>query len=184
MKAAWLGFALGGMSGPLGSPGPLTGRPPRLPRTARLAGAIQVAVDGALEPAPRSPLLLALPERLETIEEQPAAGLQVDRVHVEAAVGRPVMSLRGQPRIQIGRVTGLRPDALGVGSLQLLEVPLDAREHHGAIVDLTEDVLQVARAAPRRVGRLAEGEPGRLQHVAEPLGGDAHVVLRFRLAVE
>src|SRR5690349_20198772 len=50
-------------------------------------------------------------------------------------------------------------------------------KHHVAVVDLTEDVLQVPSTPARGVGRLAEGEPRHLEHVAKPLGRDPHVVL-------
>ena len=57
-------------------------------------------------------------------------------------------------------------------------------QHHVAVVDLAEDVLQVAGAPPSGVGGAAEAEAGHLEHVAEPLRRDPHVVLGLRLAVE
>ena len=74
--------------------------------------------------------------------------------------------------------------ASGVALLQLLEMPAHPRQHHVAVVDLAEDVLEVARPAARGVGGTAEGEAGHLEHVAKPLRRDPHVVLGLRLAVE
>ena len=54
---------------------------------------------------------------------------------------------------------------------------LDAGQHHVAVVQLAEQVLEVAGSAPRRLGGLAEAELGRLEDVAKALRGDAHVVL-------
>ena len=55
---------------------------------------------------------------------------------------------------------------------------VDHGQHHVAVVQLAEQALQVTGAAPGRLSRLAEAEAGRLEDVAQALGGDPHVVLR------
>ena len=150
---------------PRGVPGGAIGRL-RLPAgalrglggAAGLLGAAQMAVHSPLQPWPRPGLLLAAPEGGEAIAEQIAARLEIDRQDVEPAVGGAVLRLRREPRIQIGRVAGLVPDSLGIGSLQLLEMPAHPGQHHVAVVDLAEDVLEVARPAAGGVGGTAEGE--------------------------
>ena len=129
-------------------------------------------------------LLLAAPEGGEAIAEQLAAGLEVDGEHVEPAIRGAVRCLGRQPRIEVGSLPRPLSNGRGIGSLQLLEVLANPGQHHVAVVDLAEDVLEVAGAAPRRVGGPAEAEAGHLEHVAEPLRGDPHVVLGLRLAVE
>src|SRR5689334_25304041 len=51
-----------------------------------------------------------------------------------------------------------------------------------AIVEIAEDRLQLLAGAARGLGLLAEAWREDLEHVAEPLSGDAHVVLRLACA--
>ena len=58
---------------------------------------------------------------------------------------------------------------------------VDHRQHHVAVVHVAEQRLHVPRAARGGLRRLAEAEAGRLEDVAQALGGDAHVVLGDRV---
>ncbi len=84
---------------------------------------------------------------------------------------------RGQAWIEVGRVAGALPHGCRVLGPKRRQVGLDPGQHHVAVVQLAEQVLEVAGTAPRRLRRLAEAELGRLEDVAKALRGDAHVVL-------
>ena len=53
----------------------------------------------------------------------------------------------------------------------------DPGQHHVAVVDLAEDALQPPGGVAGRLRLRPEAGPGDLEHVAQPLGGDPHVVL-------
>ena len=62
---------------------------------------------------------------------------------------------------------------------QRLDAP-GARQHHVAVVDVAEHALQSLAASRAAFASGAEAGAGDLQHVAQPLGGDPHVVLGRR----
>src|SRR6185437_15504794 len=171
------GGALGGLGLPAGALRCLGG-------AARLACSSQIAIGGSLEPQPGPGLLLAAPEGGEAIAEQLAASLEVDSEHVEPAVSSAVWCVGRQPGIEVGSPPRSLSNGRRIGSLQLLEVLANPGQHHVAVVDLAEDVLQIAGAPPGGVGGATEAEAGHLEHVAEPLRRDPHVVLGLRLPVE
>ena len=67
-----------------------------------------------------------------------------------------------------------------VGGPQRAAVAAQAREHHVAVVDVAEQVLQRARRPGAVAGRRAQGGRRRLEHVAQALGRDPQVVQRPR----
>src|SRR4051794_38348970 len=160
IETGLLGLRLGLLGGAGSRLGLTAGALGGLGGATRLARTAEVALDGALEPRPGSGLLLLLPESDEAVAEQLAPGLEVDGQHVESAVGGPVRSLGSQPRVEVRSHARPGPDRAGIASLQILEVRAHSGQHHVAVVDLTEDVLEVASAAARGVGRTAEAEAG------------------------
>ena len=86
-----------------------------------------------------------------------------------------------ESRVEVGSVTGAPSDRLGVLGAKLGEVVSDARQHHVAVVQLAEHVLEVACAPPPGLAGAAEAELGRFEHVAQPLRRDPHVVLGIDL---
>ena len=54
---------------------------------------------------------------------------------------------------------------------------LDPGKHDVAVMELSEDPLQVASPPAGHLAGAAEAELRCFEHLAKPLGGDAHVVL-------
>src|SRR3954471_1585287 len=124
------------------------------------------------------PLLLG-PERLEAVEQKLAAGLKVHHEDLEAAIGRPVRRPGRQRRIDVRGVAGPLANGRRVGAAKLGEMPFGSWKHDVAVVQLSEDLLEVPGAPSRDLAGPAEAELGRLQRVAQALGRDPHVVLLF-----
>ena len=146
---------------------------------AALPLARQHPLGGTLEPIPDARALLLGPELAKAVVKRAASRLHVDPEDLEAAIGGAVRRARRELGLEVGRVAGPRPDGLGVGRAQPRDVALDLRQHHLAVVQLAEDVLEVARAAPGLRCGPAEAQLGRLEDVPDALRGDPHVVLRL-----
>ena len=133
-------------------------------------------VQGAFELRAEVVALEALPAVQEALEQEHAPGLEPHRQHLEAAVGVGVRDRRAQRRRQIVLVGGQLDEAVDVRVAQLADGGAHQREHLVAVVDLPQQVLELLGPLQRgpRVG--PEAERGDLEHVAQPLGGDAHVV--------
>src|SRR5205085_2306499 len=92
-----------------------------------------------------------------------------------------VGSARCQRRIEILRAAGAPEDRLRVLGTHELAMLVQAREHHIGIVHLAEQILDLLRPAASGRPRTTEAERGGLEHVAQALRGDPHVVLHLRL---
>ena len=107
--------------------------------------------------------------------EHGAARVEVNGEHLQPAVGGAVR----RRVVSFGSRSGAcrrGPARRGRPGAQL-SVVADTGQHHLAVVDLAEDVLEVAGPAARDVGRPAEAEARGLEDIAEALGGDPQVVL-------
>src|SRR3954454_11619444 len=135
---------------------------------------------GVLQPRAEAVALEARPELEEALVQQLAPGLQVDRERLEPAPRPRVRGPRRVPRVEVVGLGGHAvADGTRVGGPQLLDPRLDARQLDVAVVDLAEQVLELLDALERGVGVRAEARLGRhLEHVAQALRGDAHVVER------
>src|SRR4051794_5067125 len=150
-----------------------------LRRPAPLARLLQPAFGRPVESIPRTGTLLLRPEGPKPIEQEAAPGLEVDHQDLETAVGRPVRSPRGEGRIQIVCIAGAVANDGRVRIAKRGQMALHTGEHHIAVVKLAQGRLQVARPAPGDLRAATKAELRGLEHVAQPLGRDAHVVTGF-----
>src|SRR5947209_4747514 len=84
---------------------------------------------------------------------------------------------RRKPRIQVVGTAGSLANRLRVRVAKLGEVALHAREHHVAVVQLAEDLLEIASPPASDLRAAPEAELRGLEHVAKALRRDSHVVL-------
>ncbi len=144
-------------------------------RTAAVDG-IEAALDAVAEALRDQPI----PAFHEVDVEDVAARAHGHAEDAEPAVGAAVRRPRGGPRERGGRRVrrerGL--DRMRVRRLDLRDVALEPRHEHVAIVDLPDPLLQVARDGLRRARVLRQRVPRELEHVAQALRRDPHVVER------
>src|SRR4051794_19456221 len=89
--------------------------------------------------------------------ENVTPGLQIDDQRLEAAVEQPVRRVAGGLGIEVlGTRAGGFAQSGGVLEPQPLDVALYARDHHVAVVDLAEQILQLLRALGGRLRPLAQ----------------------------
>src|SRR5215208_2696504 len=141
----------------------------------------QHAFRTCVEAIPGAGALLLGPEVDEALEQQLAAGLQVHQQDLQSSIGGAMGRTRSQSRIQVPRLTRSDANRRCVGISKVREMSLDSRQHHVAVMEITEDSLQVAGALTSDVGTPPEAEAGHLEHVAQPLRRDPHVVLLLDL---
>src|SRR4051794_26123007 len=109
--------------------------------------------------------------------ENVASRAEVDDERLEAAIEQPVRRLASGLRIEILRaLAGFLAQPGRVVEPEPLDVALDARDRLVAVVYLAEEVLELLGLLRVARGRLAEHGRRELEHVAQPFGGDAHVV--------
>jgi hypothetical protein len=152
-----------------------------LRRPAALARLVQPALGCALKALPCAGTFLLRPKGPKALEQNLPAGLRVDDQHLDAAVRGAMRGPGGEAGVEVIGVAGPLANGYRVGRPQLDNVPFRPREHLVAIVELAEDLLEVSSAPPRDLGGSSEAELGGLEHVAQPLRGDAHVVSRADL---
>src|SRR5438309_630645 len=106
------------------------------------------------------------------------AGLQIGRQRFEPAVAGATLGGAHQTRIEVRSVLGSPLDnSVDVLGPDPLHVRAYTRGHHVAVVDLAEEVLELAGDLRALARGRAETRRRDLEQVAQALGGDAHVVL-------
>src|SRR3954451_11679932 len=121
--------------------------------------------------------ILRLPRADEFRVEDVAPGPQIDDQRLEPSVEQAVGRVSGALGVEVLRLrAGSLAQGGGVLEPQPLDVALDARDHHVAVVYLAEQILELLRPLGRPGRLVAEHGRVQLEHVAQALGGDAHVV--------
>src|SRR3954452_2182572 len=147
-------------------------------RTRSLLGPPRTLILQRLEqPIPEFGAFEPLPLADKAPVEQLAPSAEVGGESPEAAIVQTVgKRARGAPRQVARAVHRQRQRGFGVGAAQPASVGVDQCEHLVAVVQLAEQRLDRLGLAGALRGTFTERRPRELEHVAQALGGDAHVV--------